>query len=160
MPWSRFLSAGKKQLTQNCWKQRCLLHKDLEHISQGCSIQTGISIQLETNALIAVMNRAELNASAKPLSSGTAHDKGNEYFQDRMHSKNTNRILCACFYEEIIQSMYLTSLLLKWQHSSRLRFKEKCLDGKEILHKLLLIVQLTNSCTTEYKQFSRKKNQN
>lgn len=64
-----------------------------------------------------VMNTAELNASAKPLSNGISHDKGNEDFQDRTHSKNTNRILCACFYEEIIQSVYLTSLLLKWQHS-------------------------------------------
>lgn len=59
------------------------------------------------------MNTAELKVSAKPLSNGISHDKGTEYFQDKIHSKNTNRIFCAFLYGEMIQSVYLNNLLLK-----------------------------------------------
>lgn len=129
MPWSRFLSAGGKKTNLTGTKK--LENRDFSFIkTQSTSLRGAVfkqesAFQLETNALITVMNTTELNASAKPLSNGISRDKGNEYFQDETHSKNTNRILCACFYEEMIQNMCLINLLLKWQHSSRHPLK-KC----------------------------------
>lgn len=48
-------------------------------------------------------------------------------------------------------------LAIKMAAQLKTAFKEMCLDEKEILHKLLFIVQLTNSSTTEQKEFRKKK---
>lgn len=48
-------------------------------------------------------------------------------------------------------------LAIKMAAQLKTAFKEMCLDEKEILHKLLFIVQLTTSSTTEQKEFRKKK---
>lgn len=61
-----------------------------------------------------VMYTAELNVSAKPLTNGISHDKGTEYFQDRIHSKNTINLLCFLVWRDDSElNNYLNNLLLK-----------------------------------------------